>query len=1230
MPTLEETLGPEQPTAPKEYTLEEIMGTEKPAAPREYSLEEVMGPGSVGPDGGEIPETLSFEDVVSPIDLPKIPEDISNITARQAKDLIKAYDLQGKDSGLEISYGFGVEGQREELVRRKSYIGKAGRRMLPEEASNLRNSLNELYAKENPENTHVFDQFVEGIVRPSEELVLGAMQIATGEQQPETTIAKPFVPYEKLNAQQKFGYIAGAFLGYAGPGGVINTLTKGFIHVGVRIAGKEALIREASKSTNKYIGKKVAANPTALRIVAGKYASKFFKNATALTAEGAIWGALESRGDIDQTIENAVIFPIIGPAAIVGAQAAGKAISKVLPKALVERKKYADKSRLEKAEDKQILEAMSDPKIDVVKSLLTLEKPMGITDEGFNKSKKLLSAKLSAEVEVSQRFEASKLIVKSNSYQKELGKISKELDLQMSNRTKVAKEISKNQPISIEETLPKEWNDLRVSFHTEEILKDTFGNFSSIPVNEKNLVDILRKTGLNQRQAMLVDRQLKTPQLRIRKLTPTATVDIKASDIVGNKQFKMTNDRIKQLENRKEQLTLKDQQTRLNPLFKEEADPAFSRLKPSELDELTKGVWADKVSRMGIDTTQFKLPAGRTLMNYTERYNRIEEQTAIPIGQIPMDLMDGINHKSHLKKAFADFKMDDTLDELRKIGADGDDIFDWMHYVYKDKSTGKVFWKPEAVNTPGYTLPKFEGKEPSGEVKELLFKLREMTYWSYDELVKSGAKPGYRENYVAYKTNFSAVKGMRRIRQEKLGKASLLKRRKRKGVLSEEDRELHITNFYDLMPRIVNDSINAASFTSSIDKINTVNWMLRASGRGGVADELLEYSTRAMGHKSKEETIEYLVAHAVDDNRQWLAHMISTSDAKGKDMVALHEDALRTATSLMYNSFIGLNPRILVKQITQPESVGAAEVGLQNIVFGQALAIGKKAMGKGMREWADDALKRVETRLYPEALDISMMSGPQRHWLKVLEKTLGVLGKPGMKAFEALDRLNRKTAFLGAKRQFDQAMKKRKVEKIMEDLLPSERSRVVGALVKKGLQEASDIYGLIRSKRINYAYNLAEKGEFFSKGAGQYIPFVHWTANQWMRHIENIRGKNYKTLGKRIGFGYAEAIAVGYIMNEKAYPTKVPTGFGTLEISSDMPQAALFGFMGMSPFTVATEGLKAEIFAPYRAYRKFIKPVSPGVKRMRKERSKDLHKVVTFKTKGKKKEKKSFKWKSFK
>ncbi|MDX1470680.1 MAG: hypothetical protein R3213_04220, partial [Flavobacteriaceae bacterium] len=752
-------------------------------------------------------------------------------------------------------------------------------------------------------------------------------------------------------------------------------------------------------------------------------------------------------------------------------------------------------------------------------------------------------------------------------------------------------------------------------------------------------------SGFNQVQAAKINNQMTNFAINVKKLTPTK----KAKLELGKSELGRIERQLGRLAIREEKLMTKVAKIKKHPQFNPNAN--VNILKEYTKDRLAAEKFQRRSLDAGIDIGGLDLPKiykNRQWLNYTERHSIIESQTGIPMSQVTMDLIEAEYFKSHALKGSEQFKIQKNLSKLKKLGVSGEQAWEWFHYIRT--KNGVPVWDPSELKMSAYTVPEYKGDAPLKEVIDILGEFRKMSDWHYGLIKGTGQNLGYTPGYVAIKPKVGFFTATTQIRQKGQRDASLLKKRT-VGLIPKEERLLYETDFYQLIPRMNQDAVNAASFSNVIDKINSVDWMLRAAGQSKRADHFLRYTSRAMGNKNITETIQALSLDLVHKNEPLLRRLAEES---GGDKT-LVQDAASALYEMMYNSYIGLSKSVIPKQFVQPELVGAAEIGLKNVLHGKKLAY-VKAYSKETKQ----ALSRVKDLLYPEAINYDMMTKVQNQWLSTLVKLSNLPGKPGMAAFTKLDKKNREVMFLGAINQFKKASKKgaNELKSIMDDLLPAERNRIMDAYNKYGVENAMDQYGLIRAKRANYAYTLAERAEVFSEGLGRYVPFVHWGANQWMRHIDNVgtamRG-NVKPLAARIAYGVAGTAAIQMMLNEKFYPTIIESSLmgaavgatagaitgsskralvggvagyaagrmanGKVFMSSGVPQSAMFGMTELNPF-VAVQGLAtADVSAWLRYYKKVDGDIFDPAKvwrtpkRLKKQRKikGDLSDIIEFK-----------------
>jgi hypothetical protein len=350
------------------------------------------------------------------------------------------------------------------------------------------------------------------------------------------------------------------------------------------------------------------------------------------------------------------------------------------------------------------------------------------------------------------------------------------------------------------------------------------------------------------------------------------------------------------------------------------------------------------------------------------------------------------------------------------------------------------------------------------------------------------------------------------------------------------------------------------------------------------------------------------------------------------DMVSFGQDAYNTATEMMYKSWLGLSKYLPLKQAIQPLQMAAPEVGMKNVLAAEAMVaahdgtnylfeknflankLGFKNPLKNVTlpQEYKEALERVSTSLIPE--DASNRYGLpkiRRWWLQAISDFSSIPAGPGLKVFELEEAHNRRVSFVAAAMHFDKAAKKGNFKNIFGDLTEIERAMMSEAFEKGGMKTARDQYGLIRSKRANFFYNMSDKPDWFAEGYGKYIPFTTWGINQWARYIENFKGlaekgnmlKSATTIGKRLGYGFGTVMALQYLLNEKFYPEKTDLGFlGKFETSSaaSVPSINIFTSSdGLSPFTVLQGVADGTIFGWHNLKKTFFPDKKPEKKKER-------------------------------
>lgn len=1193
-------------------------------------------------------------------------------------------------------------------------------------------------------DTTAADQFITGFLAPYAELSAGATSMAVGGK-PENYLTDSTTEFgrnykfkwDELTATEKAGYLLGNSLAFIGLGS-ISKIIKGGLGIAVKKAGQEALVRSSYKGLNRFVGQKIIPQiPTQVaKEVAGRFAGKFIKNAPALATEGFLWGTISSGGNVKEGLKDAILFPLLTPATEVGLEGVSRFVkntlkgvepnlpsnikttpqatssakpstpttvlppAQTLPKPNVNQEIVGIGSQkmepmFNKQEGKVMDKVLSDEDL-TNKFLLTTEPPPGFTTQSYIRGKALVALQKIA-ISQADKIEKASIINKkigalkiaSQKANDQLTKINNQIKFKMDKFMQKGGGVSDD--IFYLQEKPKNVDQLKVSYQTKEFLQERFGkNVESIfrVANSGNYIDIaktLSEAGLSTKTAIKVADQL----------TDTLPVLRKKTDIVA--QIKLREDKrallseIKKLRNdyfkikeRKNNVVDRNLVSNLNsPDYIADVQPNF--FKTHSKDEYISNNFYKMANENGLDLSgagsDFRFKKRYNAFAQTEKWNRVEEATGIPLNQVLLDFQNGVNKQTHMEKILLEStKWPDELEKLKLYKPPNETFGDYGHRIWKNLHyvengpDGKIRWNPNPTeNKIGtiagsgskqrkvYPIPPFEGQMPNQSEMDVLFKLREATNIVFKMAKDQGVEmDDFISNYVGIKRKagekFLKTKPSSTFVKKKPQDRTGITKERHWGTVPESRLHEYDTNIFTLFPRIVKDGIKEASVGSALEKAKVVDFMLRASGNlNDVAQNFTTYVNRILGirgekgnaRKAFEKLAEKMAMTDLKENKHWLDHFFKVGAAIKKkygvgkfendEMVSLGEDLIRTSVDMSYKSWLGASKWLPLKQLVQSNQVAAAELGQARVMKAQMMVaahdgtnylleknfLAKKIGGVNpakkitLPQEYREALERVEMSLYPDdSLNRDITSTPSRWWLKLMSDVTNFIpNKTTLKVFNAQERYNRRTAFVAALMHFDKAAKKGNFKGTFGDLLEIERNMLTDAFEKGGLKQARDVYGLIRSKRSNFFYNMADKPDWFSEGLGQHIPFVTWGINQWMRHIENFRGvfkgdspqakkQNLKTLGARLAWGWGSVIALQYALNEKFYSKEVNLGpIGKAEVNTLLPQSAgmmVFTPDEISPTTFFEGLLQGSSFFPINFYKGFLKKDEDKEKRKAK------------------------------
>ena len=398
------------------------------------------------------------------------------------------------------------------------------------------------------------------------------------------------------------------------------------------------------------------------------------------------------------------------------------------------------------------------------------------------------------------------------------------------------------------------------------------------------------------------------------------------------------------------------------------------------------------------------------------------------------------------------------------------------------------------------------------------------------------------------------------------------------------DSRRHEDNIYKVLDAYTTQLAKHEAFSSLRPAVHREFIKFRMLGRDDLAQEFMDTMARTMRVRTKRDFVKEFGSQLgtdIYDSNLPLINQIAASMPDRPDFGTKLLDALHDAT---FKNLVFTRPSVMIKQFLQPQLVGSAEIGGRWVTSGSKSWTTGDDVGKLAKQMmplmrAKDASALREAVLSPEA------------GFKDFKKVLGFLGKPGEVLFNKLDTRNRGVMFAGAYKQLGAAIDqgagvgtnqaRALLDDAMDGLLSGEKALITRTWERQGQEAARRMYGIIRSRRANFAYSLADTPKLFSEGAGRFIPFTTWSGNMLMRFVGDVTEGNTKTLAKRLAYPLVALAAMRGL-----------TGY---EVPNAEPFTAVPGAFGLNVFPAITGPIEQLARrGPAAASREFLKFTSPG------------------------------------
>lgn len=530
-----------------------------------------------------------------------------------------------------------------------------------------------------------------------------------------------------------------------------------------------------------------------------------------------------------------------------------------------------------------------------------------------------------------------------------------------------------------------------------------------------------------------------------------------------------------------------------------------------------------------------------------ERFSNLDGKLGTNTTQVIHNNITGENEFANLKADLAN-QVAPSIKRLNKLGVDNNAITNFMRHV-EDTPDGDIVFNPSALEIPNkVSRPDWNGPLPSPEVMAELKQLRAFQTNIAVQHPEFADRIGYLDGYVPIEQKST---GSYSMRQPKMGQLAAFMKARESGVF---DPNVHETDYGVLMDHYINRASKFLAFDKHMPTLISELNKLSFLDQGEAAEALARVSMRSMGIRDKLELGRVFADRLLSENSEVLAKVSKTLPQPQ----SLLDEVGRVVRNATYNNLVFTNPRGMIKHAFQPELVGSAEIGPRWVGVGR-----KSIFNKQDRALAKSVMPLLKAKDASVMEDVGVAPIANKA-LRATDKVLSIPAIPGKYIYNAEDTLGRMTSFLGAYKQLKHEFEKGgegAFGKVLDGLLYGEKNLVTNAYKKGGLEAAAQMYGIVRARRIHYAYGIANTPEVLASGLGKYVPFTTWGGNQLMRFLGDIRGRNYAQLARRI------ALPLMYIGAFKAL-----TGY---EVPGAHPLSAVPEALKLTPNPALAEAAEA-------------------------------------------------------
>lgn len=533
----------------------------------------------------------------------------------------------------------------------------------------------------------------------------------------------------------------------------------------------------------------------------------------------------------------------------------------------------------------------------------------------------------------------------------------------------------------------------------------------------------------------------------------------------------------------------------------EKVDSALAKglLSDSQAARLRTLEWNNAIQLQGVNLSKEAVPKGLgDWVNRTLQFGRYDQKLGTKTADVVLDA--GMAHHEYRNFLVDQWPaVSESSKRLSGLGYSADEQGRILQYI--ESGEAGAYFDPSPVQSKSLTRPAYQGPQISPEALAEFSQIRA----SFDALQTiNGA--GKARGYVPLR-EMTPGKVPLGGRVQNITDPTFAEGR----VAGELLPGVHEQNILKLWDRYTREVGRHLYYTPILEKgLGEYNKLLLV-GQEGAAKDFLKYMGRTLGLNTEKDVASLLGSKAYSSNRD----LIFQAAARLPDQEGFLSQLGQEVKQLTYQSLVSLNPKALLKQAFQPEIMGGAEIGQANMAKGRALQFAKE-----YREPAVRLLRKSMSENLPEMADEVLRPGskPANIIIKGLRLVTG-LGEKLSKPYALAEKQNRMVSLVGSLFQAGKAVEKDGsigLLNLAKGMTQAEQRLVRRALDSQGEQAGKEMYALLRTRRINFVYDITDRPEILNADYARMIPFTGFARGIITRTIEDVSSGNIARLAKRI------------------------------------------------------------------------------------------------------------------